>query len=113
MFVCFIAGKLVSETNFLYWAPNQPSTLFGMSFENCCCMRRNDNWKWHDYHCDLDGYAYNFICQYRKLATFVINLINVNTTCGDERVLGAIVKSRRCNLFGFMPHILVSIVSVL
>lgn len=59
-------GELLRETVYQNWAPNQPSSLFGLSIENCCCMRRADNWKWHDYHCHMDGFTYNFICQYRK-----------------------------------------------
>lgn len=54
-----------------YWAPDEPSSFLGfLSLENCCCMRRSDSWKWHDYHCHMDGYEYNFICQFRKFISF-------------------------------------------
>lgn len=53
------------KLSYQYWAPGEPSKLLGiLSVENCCCMRRNDNWRWHDYHCHMDIYQYNFICQF-------------------------------------------------
>lgn len=61
-----IPGETLRESMYENWAHGEPSTILGMSFENCCCMRRRDNWKWHDYHCHADLLVYNFICQYRK-----------------------------------------------
>lgn len=53
-----------------YWAPGEPSKLLNIfSIENCACMRRSDNWRWHDYHCHLNGYEYKFICQFPVVHT--------------------------------------------
>ncbi|KAL4240669.1 hypothetical protein ACF0H5_001460 [Mactra antiquata] len=50
-----------------YWAEGEPSKILGfMSIENCCNMRREDGWRWHDYHCHLLDYEYNFICQFAR-----------------------------------------------
>ncbi|XP_064617702.1 C-type mannose receptor 2-like isoform X2 [Liolophura sinensis] len=49
------------------WARGQPSSFIpgtGISFEDCACMRKSDNWKWHDCPCEMLGWQYKFICQF-------------------------------------------------
>ena len=58
------------EQTYGYWEPGEPSKMFGfISFEDCACMRRNDDWRWHDYSCDNDLFTYKYICQFRMLTT--------------------------------------------
>ncbi|KAL8603599.1 hypothetical protein ACOMHN_022551 [Nucella lapillus] len=47
------------------WADGEPSKLFGLvSVEDCALMRRDDNWRWHDYLCGSLRFHYNFICEF-------------------------------------------------
>ncbi|XP_013416329.1 uncharacterized protein LOC106177921 isoform X2 [Lingula anatina] len=45
------------------WALGQPGGLTKWT-DDCACMRRTDNWQWHDYGCSQPGYSYRYICQY-------------------------------------------------
>ncbi|XP_013416338.1 uncharacterized protein LOC106177921 isoform X3 [Lingula anatina] len=45
------------------WAQGQPGGLARWT-EDCACMRRTNNWQWHDYGCSQLGYSYRYICQY-------------------------------------------------
>ncbi|XP_052824233.1 uncharacterized protein LOC106877846 isoform X1 [Octopus bimaculoides] len=51
------------EVTWTYWAPKEPKGITDF-FEDCVVMRRKQNWRWHDYHCDMVLYHYNFICQF-------------------------------------------------
>ena len=58
---------LGEKLTFKYWADGEPSKLFGfLSVENCACMRRAEEWRWHDYHCHAPGIEYKYICQFGK-----------------------------------------------
>ncbi|XP_033754322.1 uncharacterized protein LOC117337442 isoform X1 [Pecten maximus] len=50
-----------------YWAPGQPSKSLGLfSIEDCALMKRQDGYRWHDYHCDTDMfYKYRSVCDFR------------------------------------------------
>lgn len=53
------------KLEYQYWHPGEPSKIFGfLSLENCCCMRQSNKWHWHDYHCHMDPFHFNFICQF-------------------------------------------------
>ncbi|XP_033754330.1 uncharacterized protein LOC117337442 isoform X2 [Pecten maximus] len=49
-----------------YWAPGQPSKSLGLfSIEDCALMKRQDGYRWHDYHCDTDMfYKYRSVCDF-------------------------------------------------
>ncbi|XP_076460162.1 uncharacterized protein LOC143293132 [Babylonia areolata] len=47
------------------WAPGEPSMFLGIiSVEDCALMRREDNWRWHDYICGSMKFHYNYICEF-------------------------------------------------
>ncbi|XP_053389461.1 uncharacterized protein LOC123563589 [Mercenaria mercenaria] len=70
-------GKSLTYTN---WSPGEPSKMLGfISIENCACMRRSDSWRWHDYHCHLNGYEYKFICQFPMVEKKTYTGEHVNT----------------------------------
>ncbi|OWF40350.1 uncharacterized protein LOC110463911 isoform X2 [Mizuhopecten yessoensis] len=49
-----------------YWAPGQPSKSLGLfSIEDCALMKRQDGYRWHDYHCDTDMFfKYRSVCDF-------------------------------------------------
>ncbi|KAK3586037.1 hypothetical protein CHS0354_033164 [Potamilus streckersoni] len=51
-----------------FWDRGQPSKTFFISLENCALMRRGHGWRWHDYHCHILKFHFNFICQFPFVA---------------------------------------------
>lgn len=71
------AGEPVSYQN---WASGQGGSLLpGLSLENCAAIRRQDNWKWHDYPCRLLKFHYHYICQFSE-CSFIFCLLGVSLT---------------------------------
>ncbi|XP_069123207.1 uncharacterized protein [Argopecten irradians] len=65
-----------------YWAPGQPSKSLGLfSFEDCALMKRQDGYRWHDYHCDTDMlYTYRSICDFRMSPRTTTTTTTITTT---------------------------------
>ncbi|XP_013395626.1 macrophage mannose receptor 1-like [Lingula anatina] len=67
------------------WAQGQPGGLARWT-EDCACMRRTDNWQWHDYGCSQPGYSYRYICQYDLVENITTNSLLLSTQTVTPRL---------------------------